>query len=72
MNVDTKAQLYSDGENSANISLIPSSYNKIESFDEIKSPKKRNKKCTILHFLQIRNQKRHLQRKLPIQQVYIL
>ena len=44
MNVDTKAQLYSDGENSASISLIPSSYNKIESFDAIKSPIKEEQK----------------------------
>jgi hypothetical protein len=44
MNVDTKSQIFPEGENPDNVSLIPSSYNKIESFDEIISPNKEEQK----------------------------
>ena len=64
MNVDTKAQLYSDGENSANISLIPSSYNKIESFDEIKAPKKEEQKMHYSSFSSNRESKKTSAKKI--------
>ena len=52
MNVDTKSQFFPEGEKSDNITLIPSSYNKIESFDEISSPIKEEQK---IHFSSVSN-----------------
>ena len=44
MNVDTKSQIFPEGENTDSVSLIPSSYNKIDSFDENNPPIKEEQK----------------------------
>ena len=50
MNVDTKSQIFPEGENTDSVSLIPSSYNKIESFDEINPPIKEEQKIQFSSF----------------------